>query len=182
VCLVSFLGLGVSGRINATCSNATNCTVDVANGTLVALGSFVEGCSPNVPWIGSVCFQHDQHTGEGYLIAMGQKTAFENMRTRVNGDLYDKFKPDICIDDQTILEYLLNIPAFANYTQIILDVEEAVGCLPGGLIQLCLHKKSLTCYEIIVQLLYFESWCVFKGVYPFGICKLDNSVLSNSVQ
>ena len=43
----------------------------------------------------------------------------------------------LCLDDDTVLEILVEIPALANDTQIFMDILEVLGCRPTGLFYMC---------------------------------------------
>mmetsp|Transcript_28397 Transcript_28397/g.71317 ORF Transcript_28397/g.71317 Transcript_28397/m.71317 type:complete len:200 (+) Transcript_28397:77-676(+) len=76
----------------------------------------------------------------------------------------------ICLDDATILEILeLTMPMYIPLYQNLLDL---FGCIPGGIFSVCIQSTPQGCFSLTADLLYFEHWCVTKGVVDFG-CHQD---------
>ena len=59
--------------------------------------------------------------------------------TNTNADLCSELMtPEgLCLDDDTVLEILMEIPSLANDTQIFWDILQAFGCRPEGLFYMC---------------------------------------------
>jgi len=143
------------------CTNTDNCTTDASVHELFQNGAISSGCA-ELPYFGRTCFEYDERIDDGFLDVNGRRKLFS--------ELVPSFKkPQLCLDDDSLLNWLEGLPFMSNYTQIIQDIKEVVGCIPSGLIELCIGRED-KCFEITLQLLYFEQWCAYKGVFKFG-CK-----------
>jgi len=155
---VSFLS--IHARQLETCQNAgLNCTQAVSNNTELSYENGVALACVQIPIFGKTCFSHDTETNLGTFEMSGNRAEFEF----VPGD-----KNMICFDDDVALDWLERIPALAPYLQILKDIQAVLGCLPGGLVSACLEQLGHNCYEVHVELLYFEQWCVLNNVYYIG--------------
>ncbi len=81
----------------------------------------------------------------------------------------------ICVDGATILEILETGPSLETYRKLFFQLIEVFGCIPGGLFSICVlwdpcspSSSDCGCFVLDMQLLYFEDYCLLKGVYNLG--------------
>eukprot|EP01103_Thecamoeba_quadrilineata_P004481 TRINITY_DN14219_c0_g1_i1.p1 TRINITY_DN14219_c0_g1~~TRINITY_DN14219_c0_g1_i1.p1 ORF type:complete len:210 (+),score=43.93 TRINITY_DN14219_c0_g1_i1:29-631(+) len=149
--LVLCLALLCFAAADKNCHNYDNCTVVADHQPLLISGPMVSGCSDSP--FGSICFEQNTQDNSGSVSFGEKKIAFDEV-------------PE-CLDDATLLDILDHTPALKNYTKLIHDIYDVVGCIPSGLFSVCYTQNPEGCRVQTVELLYFEQFCVYKGVTTF---------------
>lgn len=160
--------MSVSAGTTSTCNKVYNCTVNDGNAEgqqLTYEEGIYSGCAKSQMY-GEVCLNVKQQQSQGAerVIVMIQDYVMMNalLHWNQNGSEY-------CLDDASLLEVLLKIPALQPYYQVIYDIYEASECIPAGIFSVCLIREPGTfCYQLVSQLFYFENFCYKKSVVNIG--------------
>eukprot|EP01089_Gocevia_fonbrunei_P016658 TRINITY_DN5226_c1_g1_i1.p1 TRINITY_DN5226_c1_g1~~TRINITY_DN5226_c1_g1_i1.p1 ORF type:complete len:174 (+),score=11.78 TRINITY_DN5226_c1_g1_i1:32-553(+) len=123
----------------------------------------------NVPFLGNTCLE---------IFAFPNNLTL-GVSLIINGKVYVIDEIDaqnyLCLDDQTLLELISDIPALLPYKPVIDELIAILGFIPAEVFSICLQFQNLiitdyyasACPDISVVLMCFEQQCLYKAVEPF---------------
>ena len=164
------------------CGSVTGCTVDTDNTTVPTRhqnpdGTLTLSSCRHVPFVGDLCVDITVSPLGSFYEDLVIDLSIDHVKVwAINTTIPNIVVDDgVCVDGSTILEILETVPSLEPYQKLIFQLLDVFGCLPAGLFSICVlydpcspSSTDCGCFSLDTQLLYFENYCVLKGVYNLG--------------